>query len=309
MKVRGSSLRILFFMAFLSAGMPYRTMARLLDTPFVRISVDRDQILLGEPFTLTISCTGLASGDAVEMPSTMDPIGHFEVIGQLGTDSLALNGSYEKRVRLRLTSFDSGHWVIPPIAVAFAGKRIYSDTLPIDVGMTTLQGTEYNDIRDIMEIPEESWNWKPWLIASVIALLLALLAFRYLTGRRRLSIRQDGATKYPPYEEAVRAMASLLEDARSGIVPSSRIQTGLYEVLRIFLQRRFGLPVMSASTTDLLVQLKGMVRDPQDLSNVSELLRIADAVKYARYASSGEETIDCIRRMKGFITMLNEINN
>lgn len=298
-----------FFISLCSICLTIGSWAQQSDSPHVSISVDRKNITIGETFTLEIIYVGPRTVVPVEITSINDSIGHFEVLGRISSDSAYVGERVEKKFTCKLTGFDSGHWVIPPIPVVAGNSMIFSDTLAIDIGMIALQGNDYNDIRDIMEPEVTTWDWKPWLAGSLVGLLLIASLLWYLRKRRRSGPRSENRSGLSPYAEAVNRISALQNEVQSGNVPVTLIQERLYEVLRFFLHRHFGLSAMSASTSDLLVRLKGIMNSPDNISTAAELLRIADAVKFAKYPSSKDETMECLRRMKGFITMLNELKN
>jgi hypothetical protein len=64
---------------------------------------------------------------------------------------------------------------------------------------------------------------------------------------------------------------------------------------------------MSATTGDLLLKLKGDYLETDALTRLAEVLRIADAVKFAKYPSSAQESSGAIEQMENLIRALNQI--
>src|SRR5258705_13835368 len=79
--------------------------------PFARSSVDKNKILLGEQFHLILQ----AKFPANEPISffDIDSIPHFEILERQKIDTNDDRKEIELKQTLVLTSFDSGHWVIP----------------------------------------------------------------------------------------------------------------------------------------------------------------------------------------------------
>src|SRR6185436_1132395 len=125
----------------------------------------------GEPFQLIVEGT-LIPG-AVNKFSTIDSIPHFELLEKPELDSSSLNGSLTIRGIYKLTSFDSGHWVIPSFVLS---PGVKSDTIPIDVGFSEFDpNQEYHDIKDIIEVkPKQQKKWWWWAAGGGLLLLLLL---------------------------------------------------------------------------------------------------------------------------------------
>jgi hypothetical protein len=127
-----------------------------------------------------------------------------------------------------------------------------------------------------------------------------------------------------------------LRDLETGDKDAGKVHMSLHELFRSYLEKSFGMPAMSASTTDLLIMLKELVNRPEfvghfapqgvhpgwrpvdvisavavlpkanDLSAVAESLRMADAVKFARYRPGKEDTLRSIDRVRSFIVRVHE---
>src|SRR5262245_16002207 len=95
----------------------------------VKAVVDKNKILIGERILLTLEA------DIPEEKQirffAIDSLPHFEIQEREKTDtSNTSDGTFLKQV-LTITSFDSGHWVIPVLSL---GDGITTDSIPIDVG-------------------------------------------------------------------------------------------------------------------------------------------------------------------------------
>ena len=116
-----------------------------------KASVDKDQILIGEPIKLTLDVR-VPMGQPVKW-FALDTIPHFEFIdkGKSETND-DIDGKQFQQV-LTITSFDSGQWVIPPMNITVGKRSYYTDSIVIDVGFAPYDLTkEYRDIKEIEEV-------------------------------------------------------------------------------------------------------------------------------------------------------------
>src|SRR2546423_6891782 len=95
----------------------------------VHASVDKNKIILGEQFHLTLQAQ-FPSGSVMQF-FKIDSIPHFEIAERKKIDTNNTNGINLQQV-LTLTSFDSGHWMIPAFYL-IGKKNLRTDTIPIDV--------------------------------------------------------------------------------------------------------------------------------------------------------------------------------
>ena len=138
------------------------------------------------------------------------------------------------------------------------------------------------------------------------------------------------------FSQAMHDIDLLLRVHETSDKDSEQVHMTLHEIFRTYLEKSCGMPALSASTTDLLIMLKELVNGsfvaehlPQqrlqpdggavdviydvratpmvkDLSAVAETLRMADAVKFARYRPGKEDTLRSIYRVRSFIVQLHE---
>lgn len=249
------------------------------DGTTLKASVNKNRILLGEPFTLTVEA-GFAPGSAVSFVS-IDSIPHFEELDEPVTDTSNENGRTIIKSLYRLTSFDSGHWVIPAFSLS---RTVRSDTIGIDVLFTEFDpAQEYHDIKDIIEVnPEKKKEW--WWYAAGGALLLVLLLI-YLLRRKKPAPAVKPAASTDPYEEAMIGLEQLQRSK-----PDSKLYyTRLTDIFRLYVFRRVGILSLQKTTDDLVVQLKDLGMPKDEFEKLAQSLRLGDLVKFAKYAPSAED--------------------
>ncbi len=226
-----------------------------------RAMVDKNRIVIGEPFTLTFVIRS-RDGDAVPpAPASPGDGHHLELLETFPPDTLRSEDVLQISYRYRMTSFDSGHWVIPSFRVYMTGsKKVFiSDTIGIDVFMLPLTGNDYHDIKDIIDVEPESSPWKRYLIYfSLFLLVAAIVGFIiHLKRKKRGSPPSEGGLD--AFSKAMHEIDLLLRDLERRDKDSAQVHMALHQIFRTYLEKSFGVPAMSASTTDLLIMLKDLV--------------------------------------------------
>jgi LPXTG-motif cell wall-anchored protein len=286
-------LRIFFFtFLFLRPAVYAQT------KPTIKASVNKNKIFLGQPFELTIESV-LPSG-TVARPLKIDTIPHFEFLEAPVIDTIKEGSGLTIKGVYKLTSFDSGHWVIPSFYIS---SRIRSDTLPIDVIFSEFDPNQaYHDIKDIIEVekPKEK-NWL-WLYIAVGALLMAT-AIYFLTRKKKKPVLAKSVTSTTPYEEAIRN----LEKLRKSGLPSKEFYSELISIFRVYVFKKKGILSLQKTTDDLVGQLKELGLTHEVFDPLSTSLRLSDFVKFAKYVPGADDDNAAYNAIKNGIEAIEKL--
>jgi LPXTG-motif cell wall-anchored protein len=264
--------------------------------PTIRASVDKNKIILGESFVLTVEVQ-LPAGTKNTFKE-IDTIPHFEFVGEPVIDSSTSGNGTSIKGLYTLTSFDSGHWVIPSFVLS---RNIQSDTLPIDVVFTDFNPDQpYHDIKDIINVrPRAQKQWWWYVIGG--ALLLGLLVL-YLVRRKKAPIVQKPGRSIDPYEEALTELDQLHRSK-----PEARqYYTRLVDIFRLYIFRRKNILSLQKTTDDLVIQMKGLGLDTDQYKKLSQALRMADFVKFAKYVPGADDDTATYKDIRNAIVTIEE---
>ena len=268
-----------------------------------KISVNHTRILLGEQLELTLNLE--AVGDHMtRWPQVPDSLSHFEVLNRGNLDSSLAGNSMTYTQVLTLTSFDSGHWVIPSFSFMVGNKTFKTDSLAIDVTNVVLKGNDYNDIKEIIEVPEPGFDWGKWLPYMISALLLLALAAYWFKNRKKKPLEEKPVSLSSAYDEAMAELKKLKADQLPGKGEMKQYYSRLFDIYRVYLGHYSGTKLMQSTTDDLLVKMKDKLPSA-GFSRIAEVLRISDAVKFAKYTSSVPESDNCWETIFGSVEELN----
>ena len=118
----------------------------------VKASSDRQQILIGEQIVLTLEAD-IPENEPIRF-FQLDSIPHFEILFKEKIDTNNTGYGTVLKQLIHITSFDSGHWIIPQLPL---GDQALTDSLAVDVGYTASFDPKkpYHDIRDIIDVKLE----------------------------------------------------------------------------------------------------------------------------------------------------------
>ena len=191
----------------------------------VKASVDKNKILLGERFNLTIETT-IPSKEAIHFWA-IDDIPHFEIVSKEKIDTSKTDNATTLKQVIQLTSFDSGHWYIPAF---YLDKKIRTDSIPVDVMFSDFDPQKpYHDIKDIIEVnPEKQSQW--WWSAIIGSVLLLGIIIWLLTKKKK----KPAVIEAKPIDPFKDAMLQLNKLEKENISPQ-QFYTELVNIFRLYI--------------------------------------------------------------------------
>jgi RNase P/RNase MRP subunit POP5 len=255
--------------------------------PVVRAVTDKNQVLIGEQFTLLVE-TILSNGYDISPALLPDSMEHFEVIKQLPADSVFTQGTLSSiKQQFVLTSFDSGKWHLPAAKINVspkgknAGTSFYTDSFTITVAFSVSDtSTQIRDIKPVKEAVVNTNYWY-WVLAAIGAIMLLLLVWWLIKKKSKpQGILQATLS---PVEEAMAALQQLKHTDLSDATFIKSYHTSLSSILKRYLSRKDNQFYFHKTTSDLLVLLDDKKINRPTLVKVAASLRCGDAVKFARY--------------------------
>jgi hypothetical protein len=264
-----------------------------------KAGTDKTKILLGERIKLTLE----ASFPANEVFNffAVDTFPNFEIIESEKIDTGSNGSEILLKQEIVITSFDSGHWVIPSFVL---NDKLQTDTIPVDVGYTANfdPKQKYHDIKDIVEpAPEEKKKpWWFWYAVAAGGALIALIVYLMTRKKKKPAVTQAPVIDMNAYSEAIKKLEVLKKEN-----PSAKIfHTQLTDIFRVYVQKRKGLQSMQKTTDDLILQLKSLNMDKDRYNELAQALRLTDFVKFAKYEPAVLDNENVFTVIKNAITQI-----
>lgn len=253
----------------------------------VKASVSKDRILIGEPIVLKLEA---------EIPKNsetgwfkVDSLAHFEYLDDPVKDTQLNAVTILFKELHTITSFDSGSWTIPRYVITINNNRYLTDSIRIDVGYSPADPSQpYHDIKDIVDVPDANQLYTNYIIAVVTVLAIAALVWLL---RRKKRIAGPATTTGPlltPYEKASAELQALRASGLPSAGQLKQFYVKLNDILRNYFREQQLVTKPDASNDQLVVGVKSHL-DNESVYRLAQSLRLADAVKFARYEPGDQE--------------------
>ena len=266
----------------------------------VRAEFDTNQIRIGEIFHLDIRVQQPA-GIRVDFPAIKDTlVDKLEVVTSVPSDTTLINKELEILKRYRLTSFDSGLYVVPPLKFHILSDvwkdSIESNPLFLYVHTVPVDSTIY-DVKYPLHMPVGFMEIFPFLVGGIIVLAGLIFLLWYLQRRKKNKpVFRAQTPQDPAHIIAFRELRELNDEKLWQHNEFKKYYTRLTEIVRRYMERRYGIRAMELTSHEILEEWNKSGEDKEDLaSNLNLLLNLADLVKFAKQkpvASENEENMD-----------------
>lgn len=260
--------------------------------------VDTTEIHVGDPVVLRVEVDH-PEGTSVVWPDSLE-LDPFEAMdSRIGPPVQEGDGLRTVAV-FTLTSFELGELDVPSIRVLVrdsTGSQVQLLTDPFRIGVVSVGLDESGDIRDIKGPLALARDWGRLLLWAVLA-VVALLALRWLWGRRSSSGEESRAIPIPP----ARPFHELAYEALDALEASTLLEQGrvkefhirLSEIIRTYVEGQLRVPAMELTTGEVVAGLREAALGAEISGAFKDFLERCDLVKFAKFRPSPEESLELL---------------
>lgn len=271
--------------------------------------ISKEKIVLGEQVFVKIKVEGISQGQVQEDFHFPDTVNHLEILA----DSIDYLNSSSFEHTITITSFDSGTWQLPAFTLLLTDKKVLSSNpvtisvLPVDV--SNLE--DYHDIKDIMEInPENNW----WILASIVLIgIISLFAVLWFMNSGTSIVtpakKVTGSTLQQLYDQVMNQLNELENMVSTPKASTVRIFSESSDALRLFIDKTKGENTSYLTTGEYMAKQKNRLPNAALENSFFQYLRLADAVKFARYQPQAEETKASFPMLKSLASSVYQQSN
>lgn len=224
---------------------------------------------------------------------------------RLGNDRLQLTR------KLLVQPWDSGEFVIPGLPLiagidTFASNPIALKVVPAPTDtMTTINSAMMPTVKQ----ESHFWDWVPdWLydywwayLIAVVAIIAAVVAYlRYAKGGS-VKVKVPKVKLIPPYDKAMAQLQELQQKKLCEKGQEKQYYTTLTEILREYLEGRFGIYAMEMTTTQIKRAVYATVPEKEASKKMDEILEMADYVKFAKMRPLPEDNLRALNQAIAFV--------
>lgn len=272
-----------------------------------KAKLDSATLLMGKTTTLHLEITqdkearGFFPGEEADTLSAMVEIAERPVADttDLGNNRIQINRD------LIIQSFDSGMWIIKPIPYVVNGDTAFCNQLTLKVlPVNVSQMQDIHDIKPVEEVPFNLLDWLPdywwlWLLALLL-IGASLWAYRKFY-KKGINPLKPSKKRLPPYEEAMLNLQNLKAAQLWQRGQEKEYFTGLTDILRVYIDRRFHINAVEMTSSQIIDTLKKNEETKAVNEQLEMILEIADIVKFANARPLADDNEVAYQRAVNFV--------
>src|ERR1035437_4096659 len=202
-------------------------------------------------------------------------------------------------IKAVLSKYDSAVINIPPIAIKYRalkspGEKLFANdstlktiqSYPVTVLVHTLQVNPQAEIKDVKDPIKVPLNWLlilMWFVIASVVIGTALLLYLWFKKSKEKKVVTPPKIILPPHIEALNALKKLeiKQLWQKGMV--KEYHSEITEIIRAYFERKFNLPALELTTTEVNIQLKQQTGAANIIDMTNDFLNNADLVKFAKF--------------------------
>jgi hypothetical protein len=205
-----------------------------------------------------------------------------------------------------ISIFDTGVVRIPSLIMVMQQQgqvdTQYTNDIPIKVLAVEPDSTGLEEIKDIYPEPFNPGYYKKYIPHALVFLLAVVGLILWLRQRKSKHVVPEAApVPLLPHEWAGKALDELAGKKLWQRGEVKEHYTALMDILREYLERRFGIHAREQTSDEILMQLRLQELSPRLLADTAELLSIADLIKFAKADPGMNIHADTIERVRVFV--------
>ena len=235
-------------------------------------------------------------------------------IAHAGVDDTVKGGGADQLEQIKrmiiLQSFDSGLYRLPPIAyLTEGGDTVYSNTVTLKVLPANVDSL--TTIHSMADVANGGWKWYDWLPDFIIdywgwilvcLLIIAGGVWTWLVMKKKVAMPLAHKPKpVSPYEAAIAGLEQLKEEHLCESGREKEYYTRLTDILRRYLDGRFGINAMEMTSSQILRALEKQPDTREHKSMMQRVLEMADFVKFAKMRPMPDDNVASWNRAAQFV--------
>lgn len=256
----------------------------------VSSSVDTTTIKIGEQIIYKIQVK-TDSTQLVVFPEGQS-FSPLEMIEASKVDTTKNNSEVQLTRTYGLTQFDPGNFTIPKQRITIGNSEFFTDSLQVQVNAVVVDTTKQKlyDIKPMIEVERSTGDWWKYLLIIVFAVAAVAFGLWWFIWRKKPMTEEEEIALLPPYDRAKLALQKLDE---SDYLQRSELKDYYSEltfIIRKYLDEKVYDRALESTTDELIDRLtllsdaNKIVLSKNDISNINNILKRADLVKFAKSA-------------------------
>lgn len=290
----------------------------------VKVALDSTYVIVGMPTTIHLEAL-VPQGQAIQFPDftkrggvvAYDDSASYllelaeDKIPAIDTVKADEGGLTTLRQDVEVFCFDSATLFIPPFAfVTSQGDTLSTNSLALRVVVPfdsiQIDPAKFCDIKDVVDPEFVIWDYIWWVLTPLLILLAAAAAWfgwrYYQQHKKDAPVVVKKEKPLPPHVIAMNALEELAGKKLWQQGKDKQYQTELTDILRQYIEARFGVPAMEKTSDEILDELYELAETQKaSLVNLKQVLTLADFVKFAKFVPLADESQLSFMNAKMFV--------
>lgn len=277
----------------------------------IKAALDSSQITMGYRTAVRFDIVSKANQPAEVLvdKATFPP--EVEMIDWVNGDTTDIgNGLVEIKRALIIQSFDSGVYTLPSF-IMLAGPNDTLRTKPLTLKVNPVDVSKMSDINPIAGAVDFERKWYDWLpdwiteywqfwLAGLLLVIASICAYLILTKKVEVPLLPK-KKPVPPYRLAMLRLAALKEENLWQSGHEKEYYTRLIDILRDYLQGRFGINAMEMTSRQITQRLQQNEATRMSNDRMKRILEIADMVKFAMVRPLPDDNVRAFNEATRFV--------
>jgi hypothetical protein len=250
----------------------------------LNLNLRKDTILIGERTQLNFGVIKHKQVKLQDFPLRDSLPKEIEVL-----DSIRTSSADSLSLRLFITSFSAGQYLIPSIPLVFSYEgntdTMYSSEILLNVLSPQVNPQdEIKDIKPPLSLPFRLREIIPQTGISIgILLVLVIIILYFVRKMRKKNILEKTERIFPPHIIAFRELDRLKEEKLWQKGNIKDYYSRLADIMRVYLEKRFDIPAMEYVSSETMRSFNKAYPHEEMLSGMlSGILETSDMVKFAK---------------------------
>ncbi len=279
----------------------------------IKAAADSAVMLMGDRNALRVTVDMPASSPAqlIDFPVMTPGVDYlpFNGVDVVASDSSSVIADGRRKIDFNFTiqAFDPGTVTLPPFAVLTApgADTAFSNVVTFKVLPVDVDSLETINPMESIVSPASRWydyipDWLIWVVAAIAALAAVFVCLRFFKKTKETAeLRRNPPV--PPYELAISRLNTLRSRNLAESGHEKEYYTELVDILRQYLDGRFGINAMEMTSTQIVKALRANPATRMTADEMRAVLSIADFVKFAKVRPLPDDNIKAFARATSFV--------
>lgn len=276
----------------------------------LKVTAELDSVLMTQGYCtdLRVRVLGPADARTIDWPEAGGQLGGVDVTSVSHTSEDLGNGRRETVYTLRLQPFDPDTVTLPALRVVSgrdtaASRELVLKVLPVELDSLT----EIHPMEGPVAYPRKWFDWIPqavtdywaWALLALGLIAAGVAIWLYMRRGGTMTVRRKRVI--PPYELAMSRLGRLRERRLAESGQEKEYYTELTDILRQYLDGRFGINAMEMSSTEIMHTLRHNEATRMSADRMKSVLEVADFVKFARMRPLPDDNVKSYNSAVAFV--------